>query len=115
MSKRDRLTDDAVTAFLAGAPDWGRSPSGGAIARSFTFERYADGVAFVVRLGFVAEKRDHHPDITLGYCKATVSWSTHDAGGVTALDLELAQATDELASGLAVSAPRRDGSMRPPA
>jgi 4a-hydroxytetrahydrobiopterin dehydratase len=44
----------------------------------------------------LAEKRDHHPDVTIGWGKARVLWTTHDAGGVTDLDLALAEATDGL-------------------
>ena len=115
MIRRDRLTDDAITQFLAQEPGWNREDSGAALARTFTFERYADAVAFTVRVAFVAEKRDHHPDIALGYSKVTVRWSTHDAGGVTSLDVELARATNELARGLALPSLEPTGSVRPPA
>ena len=52
-----------------------------------------------MQLGFVAEKRDHHPDVLVGWGKARVLWTTHDAGGITQLDLDLAEATDKLAAG----------------
>lgn len=58
---------------------------------------FAAALAFAVRLGMVAEKRDHHPDILIGWGKARVLWSTHDAGGITQLDLDLAERTEELA------------------
>jgi 4a-hydroxytetrahydrobiopterin dehydratase len=70
----------------------------GALARTFKFPDFASALAFVVRLGCVAEKRDHHPDVELGWGKARVSWSTHDAGGITQLDLDMAEATTKLAS-----------------
>jgi 4a-hydroxytetrahydrobiopterin dehydratase len=46
----------------------------------------------------IAEKRDHHPDILVGWGRTRVLWTTHDAGGITQLDLDLATATDALAS-----------------
>ena len=60
---------------------------------------FAQAMAFAVRLGMLAEKRDHHPDLTIGWGKATVLWTTHDAGGITELDLTLAAASDAFASG----------------
>jgi len=53
-------------------------------------------MGFVVALGVIAEKRDHHPDMLVTWGRVRVQWSTHDAGGVTELDLELAEATGEL-------------------
>lgn len=51
-----------------------------------------------MRVGLAAEKRDHHPDIELGWGRARVVWTTHDQRGVTALDTELAETTDALAA-----------------
>lgn len=67
--------------------------------RTFTFADFGGAVAFTVRLGFVAEKRDHHPDVLVSWGKARVLWTTHDAGGITQLDLELAEASDALGAG----------------
>lgn len=80
---------------MAETPGWSASEE--RLERTFRFGTYADGVGFVTALALVAEKRDHHPDILLGYARARVSWSTHDAGGTTELDRELALATDALA------------------
>ena len=63
----------------------------------YQFGTYADGVAFAVAVAMVAERRDHHPDITIRWAKVSLVWSTHDAGGVTLLDAELSKASDELA------------------
>ncbi len=65
--------------------------------RTFSFDSYAAGIAFVVRLGFAAEARDHHPDLHVGFRKVKVAWSTHDAGGITALDTEMAARAEALA------------------
>jgi 4a-hydroxytetrahydrobiopterin dehydratase len=68
----------------------------GAIARTYTFPDFATALAFVVHLGCLAEKKDHHPEIELGWGKVRVLWTTHDAGGLTRLDLEMAEASDTL-------------------
>jgi 4a-hydroxytetrahydrobiopterin dehydratase len=76
--------------------DWLRCHAGwtrdgeAAIARRFAFPDFSAALAFAVRVGLAAEKHDHHPDLTIGWGYARVIWSTHDAGGVTALDLQLA-------------------------
>ena len=97
MGKREKLGEAEVAAFLEKHAGW--SARAGALVRAFAFEDYAAGLAFAVRLGFAAEKRDHHPDMTIGWRKVEVAWSTHDAGGVTALDVEMAEQTERLAAG----------------
>lgn len=100
MAKREKLGEDALRTFLEAHPGWALGEGGASLEKTFSFPRYADGIALAVRLGFEAERRDHHPDLFLGWRKARVAWSTHDAGGITALDLELAELTDALADRL---------------
>lgn len=95
MSKREKLSDDLIGAFLSGHPGWERSDGG--LARTFGFDDYPAGVAFAVRVAFAAEGRDHHPDLHIGWRRVRVVWSTHDAGGITSLDVEMAERTDALA------------------
>jgi 4a-hydroxytetrahydrobiopterin dehydratase len=90
-----RLEPATVDAWLAAHPGWARA-SDGAIARTFAFADFASALAFAVRVGCYAERRDHHPDLDLGWGRARVLWSTHDAGGVTELDLDAAAATDAM-------------------
>jgi 4a-hydroxytetrahydrobiopterin dehydratase len=94
MAARHKLTDEAIDVFIAAHPGWVRQ--GGAIARTFEFKEYGAGVGFAVRVALAAERRDHHPDIGLFWGRVSVAWSTHDAGGITALDLEMAGRTEEL-------------------
>jgi 4a-hydroxytetrahydrobiopterin dehydratase len=89
------FSDEAIAAFLAAHPGWERD--GAAIARTFTFDSYAASIGFVVRLGFAAEARFHHPDMHVGWRRVRVVLTTHDAGGITALDAELAEQADSLA------------------
>jgi 4a-hydroxytetrahydrobiopterin dehydratase len=95
MSKREKLSEEAVGAFVAAHPGWEHAEGG--LARTFAFDSYAAGIAFVVRLGFAAEARDHHPDLGVGWRKVRVVWSTHDAGGITGVDVEMAEQTEALA------------------
>jgi 4a-hydroxytetrahydrobiopterin dehydratase len=96
MSRPAKLDAVAVDAWIAAHPGWERSGAD-AIARQFAFPDFASALGFVVRLGCWAEKRDHHPDVELGWGRARVLWSTHDAGGISQLDLEAAEAADKLA------------------
>ena len=94
-----KLDDTALTQWLGSHAGWERTTAGSqeAIARTFRFADFSAALGFVVRVGLAAEKRDHHPDVELGWGRARVVWTTHDQKGVTSLDLELAEASDALA------------------
>jgi 4a-hydroxytetrahydrobiopterin dehydratase len=94
MRKRDLLDSPAIADFLATHPGW--SVAGDALCKTYLFTDYPSGVAFTLRVAFAAEKRDHHPDLHLGYRKVEVSWTTHDRGGITTMDTELAELCDQL-------------------
>jgi 4a-hydroxytetrahydrobiopterin dehydratase len=96
-SRPNRLPDTTLDTWLAAHPAWSRADGGG-IARKFKFTDFASALAFGVKVGCYAEKRDHHPDLEIGWGRARVLWSTHDAGGVTHLDLDSAEATDAMAT-----------------
>jgi 4a-hydroxytetrahydrobiopterin dehydratase len=70
---------------------------GQAIRKQFTFKGFPEAVAFVNRLVPDAERADHHPDITVNYRRVTLSWSTHDEGGLTAKDIAGAKMADRQA------------------
>ena len=72
---------------------------GNAIRKQFTFKGFPEAVSFVNRLVPDAERADHHPDITINYRRVTLSWSTHDEGGLTAKDIEGARMSDGHALG----------------
>jgi 4a-hydroxytetrahydrobiopterin dehydratase len=91
-----RLDTATVDAWLKAHPQWQRT-GGDGIARQYKLADFASGLAFVVRIGCFAEKKDHHPDVELKWGSVRVAWSTHDAGGVTQLDLDAAQSTDAIA------------------
>ena len=69
----------------------------GALERSYRFANFAEALAFVNAVGAAANAANHHPDLAFGWGRATVRWTTHDAGGISARDSALARRTDELA------------------
>ena len=71
-----------------------------ALTRQFTFKGFPDAIAFVTRLAFDAEAADHHPDLQVSYKRVTVTWSTHDEGGVTEKDFEGARQANAVAAAL---------------
>ncbi len=88
------LEDDDLSAALKKCPEWDYEKK--AITRTIEFEEFMDAVDFVNDLAEIAEEAQHHPDITIKHTKVTLKLTTHDAGGVTELDVELAQRVDNL-------------------
>ena len=68
----------------------------GALERQFRFESFGDALAFVNRIGELAEDEDHHPDIAIHWNRVTLRWWTHVADAITQRDRELARRTNEL-------------------
>jgi len=69
----------------------------GALERTFAFKDFREALAFVNRVGELAETENHHPDIAIHYNRVTLRWWTHTAGGITDRDRELAEKTSGLA------------------
>ena len=87
-----KLESEAIDAALTDLNEWSRV--GDAIQRTFRFAGFLEAIAFVSRVAGLAEERQHHPDILIRYDKVTLTLSTHDAGGVTAKDLDMARALE---------------------
>ena len=85
-------SDEAMEAGLAALAGWRHE--GNAITREFRFSGFREAIAFIVRVAFEAEQRDHHPEIWNVYNRVRLTLSTHDAGGVTEKDFELARAVE---------------------
>jgi 4a-hydroxytetrahydrobiopterin dehydratase len=68
-----------------------------ALERTFEFDDFVGALAFVNRVGDLAEAENHHPDIAIHYNRVTLRWWTHTAGGITERDRDLAQKTSALA------------------
>ena len=92
------LASDAVAARLKELPGWTFEES--SLRRRFTFPGFPDAVSFIVRLGFVAESADHHPDLLVNFKRVTVTYSTHSEGGVTEKDFDGATKADAIARAL---------------
>jgi 4a-hydroxytetrahydrobiopterin dehydratase len=80
------IETDEARKRLVKLPGW--KLDGKAVTRQFTFEGFADAVAYVVRLAFAAEAVDHHPDLLVSYKRVTVTYTTHSAGGLTEKDFD---------------------------
>jgi 4a-hydroxytetrahydrobiopterin dehydratase len=94
---REKLTGQARSAAIAGLTGWSEVAGRDAIARTFTFRDFNEAFGFMTRAALVAEKMDHHPEWRNVYKTVEVTLSTHDAGGLTALDVELATAMNRIA------------------
>jgi 4a-hydroxytetrahydrobiopterin dehydratase len=95
MARTPLLAEAELTPALAALPGWTRA--GDEIEKTFELGSFPDAVAFVVRVGFLAEAADHHPDLDVWWRKVRVALTTHDSGGLTARDLDLAQKIEEVA------------------
>lgn len=69
---------------------------GNSLIKEFGFSDFKSALAFVNKVGTLAEEHNHHPDIELGWGKVVIRLTTHDQGGVTEKDRSLAQAIDSL-------------------
>lgn len=94
---RTKLSDVEIQRALGSLPGWTRR--GDTLAKTYSFARFADGIAFVQRVAAAADAMDHHPDIDIRYTKVTCTLSTHSAGGITQLDLDLAQQVESAGQG----------------
>src|SRR5271170_5242286 len=87
------LDDEAIAAGLEGLA-WTRD--GAEIAKTAVRRDFREAMLFVNQVAELAEARNHHPDITISWNKVTLTLTTHDAGGLTQADLDLAAAIDGL-------------------
>jgi 4a-hydroxytetrahydrobiopterin dehydratase len=82
------------------APEgWSFEEGGKALARSFKFKNFSEAFGFLTRVALHAEKVDHHPEFTSVWNRADFRRTSHDAGGVTDRDRELAEAINHLSGG----------------
>ncbi|MGA2198063.1 MAG: 4a-hydroxytetrahydrobiopterin dehydratase [Bryobacteraceae bacterium] len=94
-ASRAVLSADALRRHAAHAPDW-KVVDQHHIARTFQFPDFVQALDFVNRVGAVAERQGHHPDIHLTWGRVDVESWTHDAGGITEKDFQLAAGIDSL-------------------
>jgi len=89
------LSPSDVETRLRALPAW--RIEAGELTRTFTHKDFRDALAFVNKVGDLAEQAGHHPDIDIRYNKVRLTLVTHDAGGLTAKDFDLAASVDHLA------------------
>jgi 4a-hydroxytetrahydrobiopterin dehydratase len=93
--KSSPLLEVEVATRLAAVPRW--REQGGEIVRTFEFHDFRAALGFVNKVGEMAEKAGHHPDIDIRYNKVKLALTTHDAGGLTTKDFDLAAEIDRAA------------------
>src|ERR1041384_1480895 len=91
-----RLSEEARTQALADLPGWTHEPGRDAITRRFTFRDFNQAFGFMARVALLAEKADHHPEWSNVWNRVDVLLTTHDAGGLSTRDVEMARAIDAL-------------------
>jgi 4a-hydroxytetrahydrobiopterin dehydratase len=92
-----KLSGEARSRALARLKGWSEIKGRDAISKKFVFADFNEAFGFMARAALVAEKLDHHPEWSNVYKNVEVTLSTHDAGGVTELDIKLAEAMDKFA------------------
>jgi 4a-hydroxytetrahydrobiopterin dehydratase len=101
----DKLVGAARHAAIHELHGWSEVADRDAIRKSYHFGDFSEAWGFIARIALLAEKMDHHPELFNVYNRVEIVLSTHDAGGLSELDIKLARAIDEIA-------PERD--RRPP-
>ncbi|MGD1917758.1 MAG: 4a-hydroxytetrahydrobiopterin dehydratase [Pleurocapsa sp.] len=90
------LSQTEIEQKIAAIPEWKQQEQ--TITRTFKFKNFVQAIAFVDKLVEPAEAAGHHPDIAISYNQVTISLTTHDAGGLTQMDFDLAKTISELAN-----------------
>src|SRR3984893_10384372 len=99
----ERLSAEARKSALKGLSGWSELADREAITRTFTFKDFNEAFGFMTRAALIAEKSDHHPEWRNVYKTVEVVLATHDANGVTARDIKLAEAMNAIAKQLGVA------------
>jgi 4a-hydroxytetrahydrobiopterin dehydratase len=95
MAATTKLTDTEVADRLPALPGWTREA--GKLHKTFTFRDFAEARGFMSAVALAAERMGHHPEWSNVWNRVTVDLTTHDAGGISALDFDLAARMDVLA------------------
>ncbi|MDH4119612.1 MAG: 4a-hydroxytetrahydrobiopterin dehydratase [Acidimicrobiia bacterium] len=94
MDRMDLLTDAQRRQLSADHPEWTVTPD--SMSRTWTFTDFVAAMGFVTRVAILAEKAFHHPDVDIRWNRVTLTLSTHEAGGLTSYDADLAATLDAL-------------------
>lgn len=90
-----KLSDEDVKGRLANVPGW--TVEEGQLTKTFAFDAYQKGLVFATAVGYIADTLNHHPDLLVTYGKVRVAVNTHDVGGLSPYDFELARRIGTLA------------------
>lgn len=99
MARPSKLSAEAVEAALARVPGW--AVENGKLCREFRFRDFNEAFGFMTRAALRAEVLNHHPEWSNVYARVAVALVTHDAGGITELDFQLAEHMNAIAAGRA--------------
>ena len=92
-----KIAPENIASLMEGLSQWRYQPErGGSITRDFTFIDFNEAFGFMTRVALLAEQHNHHPEWSNVYCRVTITLTTHDAGGLSTRDLDLAQRIDSL-------------------
>ncbi|QUT05212.1 4a-hydroxytetrahydrobiopterin dehydratase [Sphingobium phenoxybenzoativorans] len=94
----EKLNDEERAVALAGLPEWGGVAEPDGISRSFSFGNFVEAFGFMTKVALLAEKADHHPEWSNVYGRVEIMLTTHDAGGLSQRDIDLATAINALAA-----------------
>ena len=97
--KGDALDQAAVKDHLQQLSGWSAGDDGKAISKDFKFDDFHHTLGFIAAVGFMANQQDHHPDLEAGYGHCRITWSTHDAGGLSLNDFICAARVQSLLAG----------------
>ncbi|MGN6271009.1 MAG: 4a-hydroxytetrahydrobiopterin dehydratase [Sphingomonas sp.] len=92
----EQLSEAERADALDGLPDWDYDEARDAISRTFTFADFSEAFAFMTRVALLAEKADHHPEWSNVWNRVEITLTTHDAGGLSGRDVEMAEAIEGL-------------------
>ena len=96
-----KLAAHEIDAQLAGLPHWKfNAEQGGMLTREFVFEDFAQAFGFMAQVAVHAEKRNHHPEWFNVYNRVAVTLTTHDVGGISSKDMDMALLMDRIAAAL---------------
>ena len=88
------MSIDNLKNHMLELPEWRLENE--SLIKEFKFENYMASITFVNRLAEKAEEHNHHPDLEIGWCRVVVTFTSHDSGGVTDLDIIMVKITEEL-------------------
>ena len=98
MVKVEKIGPESLNKWLKAHPEWEKHPEKEAIFRKYRFRDFVEAFSFMSAVALLAEKANHHPEWLNVYNQVDVTLNTHDAGGITQKDLDLAQKMDALAA-----------------